>query len=217
MTAPIQIVNEASAGRMSPANIRVYSGVTSVDTYVVVDLMYCGRVTGHVDAITTTLNNLLCKVEATRDGITWFVLVEDFPCPKDVTTQIVYATVIRDVRVSFKPEVAGNHGEYVLQHTETEVSLDPAYRFAFAYEAKTVTSAVAVSLTPATFQDAVVAFITVENNPIRVRYDGTAPTSTEGHYLSPGDMIRLDLSLDLFHFKAIATSGDAKILVTYSR
>jgi len=217
MTAPIQIVNQTTVGNMAAANVRVYSGSTSIDTYVVVDTMFCGRSLTHIDAVTTTVNNLLCKVEGTRDGISWFVLVEDFPCPKDVTTRISYITAIRHIRVSFKPEVAGNHGAYMLQHTDTEVELDPAYRFAFAYESKTVTSAVAVSLTPTTFQDAFVAFITVENNPIRVRYDGTAPTSTEGHYISPGDMMRLDLSLDLFHFKAIATSGDAKILVTYSR
>jgi len=67
----------------------------------------------------------------------------------------------------------------------------------FAYESITV-GASAVSLTNATFNPtgsvppAIRAIITVEDDTIRFRTDGTDPTSSEGHKGKEDDVIILD-------------------------
>jgi hypothetical protein len=120
-------------------------------------------------------------------------------------------------RVSVKPAVAGAHGSCTWQLILNDQVLSAEYRGAFTYESLTITSGAAVPLTLATFDGALTANITVENNPIRVRWDGTAPTTTEGHLLQSGDQLKLDFTADIWHFKAIATGADSKLRVTYSK
>ncbi len=62
------------------------------------------------------------------------------------------------------------------------------------------------------------ALITVEDNPIRLTYDGTTPTSTIGHYVEAGDSIRVNGSISIQNLKFIrATGADAVAQVTYER
>lgn len=90
---------------------------------------------------------------------------------------------------------------------------------AFNYEAVTVSSS-AVGLTSTKYNPsghkAQVAFITVEGAQIRFRYDGTDPTSSEGHLFSPGDVLELIGFENIENFKAIRVgSTDATLRVTY--
>jgi len=90
---------------------------------------------------------------------------------------------------------------------------------AFNYEAVTVSSS-AVGLTSTKYNPsghkAQVAFITVEDAQIRFRYDGTDPTSSEGHIADVGDVIKIEGYDNIANFKAIRTgSSDATIRVTY--
>ena len=83
-----------------------------------------------------------------------------------------------------------------------------------AYESITVSST-AVILTVATYGPRPYAFITVEDNSIRFRLDGTAPTASEGHLANPGDIIHLRNHDQLEDFKAIRTGADAVIKCAY--
>jgi hypothetical protein len=61
--------------------------------------------------------------------------------------------------------------------------------------------------------------ITVEGR-VRFRFDGTAPTGTEGHILNDGDVMYLGSLTQMSQFKAIRHSGesvDAVLKVTYLR
>jgi hypothetical protein len=82
---------------------------------------------------------------------------------------------------------------------------------AIGFQTLTVTNAAAVSLT----YTGTHAIVSVESNSIRVRWDGTAPTTAVGHLLPAGSMLELTGN-DLATFKAIATGSDATISVTYS-
>jgi len=98
---------------------------------------------------------------------------------------------------------------------------------AFASESVTVsTSAVgltAASYAPAGQQAARQAFITVESDEIRYWLDGTAPTSTVGHFASttpPENRIVLNSLSDITNFRAIldtGAGGDATLRVSYFR
>jgi uncharacterized protein YaiE (UPF0345 family) len=90
----------------------------------------------------------------------------------------------------------------------------PTYR-ATGFEPLTVTNAAVVTLTASTYGTATKAIITVADGSIRVRWDGTAPTTTVGHLCDIGTTIEL-LGHDLTHFQAIAVGVDAIITVTYS-
>lgn len=61
------------------------------------------------------------------------------------------------------------------------------------------------------------AFVTVETAQVRFTIDGTAPTTTVGHLLEIGDILKLDSAEDLAAFRAIRTgSTSATIHCTYS-
>ena len=83
-----------------------------------------------------------------------------------------------------------------------------------AYESISVSS-VAVILTVATYGPRPHAVITVEDNSIRFRLDGTAPTATEGHLAEPGDVIHLHNHDQLEDFQAIRTGADAVLKCSY--
>lgn len=99
----------------------------------------------------------------------------------------------------------------LLESIETNVSKTVAVS---GFESITVSNAHAESLTvPAT---ATKAFITTSGNSVRVRWDGTAPTTSVGHLVEIGSVIELD-GHDMTHFQAIAIGSDAVLSVTYSK
>lgn len=67
------------------------------------------------------------------------------------------------------------------------------------------------------------AIITVETDQIRYRYDGTAPTSSEGHLLNPGDVLtfnswiapKRDWSSILKSIQVIRVTADAKLKISW--
>lgn len=61
------------------------------------------------------------------------------------------------------------------------------------------------------------AFITVEANRIRFRYDGGNPTSVAGHLLEAGDSLGLKNNKSIKNLKVIAVNGQATINATYSK
>src|SRR5687767_7915056 len=93
---------------------------------------------------------------------------------------------------------------------------------AFAYEAITV-AATAIgftngTLSPAKAPSAKAAFCTLETAEVRYRYDGTNPSSSEGHLLASGGSITLYGINNLNQFRAIRTTGSSGTLrCTYMR
>ncbi len=77
----------------------------------------------------------------------------------------------------------------------------------------TITSATAVELTAPT--GARYAVVKVISNPIRVRDDGTAPTSVSGFSLEVGDIVNLLSREQIAGFKAIAQDGNAGLEISY--
>lgn len=87
---------------------------------------------------------------------------------------------------------------------------------ASAYESVTVADS-ASGLTSGTYGSATKAEMTLETAQIRVRKDGTDPTSSEGHLVEVGDTITLNSAADIATFKAIRTGATSGVLrVTYS-
>jgi hypothetical protein len=207
----------AVAGVMSPAKALVYTYTTVGNDYVVLGTVSTARMLAQFFTAAVTTNDLLLKVEYTRDGTNYTALVTDFPVAKAASTSFSMQHQALYTRISVKPAVAATHGTVVLTWLLSDLAMAPEISYAFGYESLTITNAVAVALTQATYDAARQAVITIEDNPVRVRWDGTAPTTTEGHLFSAGDSITLQFSADIFHFRAIATAGNAKIRVTYSR
>ncbi len=76
---------------------------------------------------------------------------------------------------------------------------------------------VSTGLTAATLAGRNGAFVTVEDAPIRVQLDGTAPTANDGHLINPGDSFDLESPDELSNFRAIRTgSVSATLQVSYS-
>lgn len=90
---------------------------------------------------------------------------------------------------------------------------------AFAKETITVSST-AIGLTKATYnpaasgRTALVAFMTVAADNIRVWFDGSIPTATVGHLITSGSGLMI-CSADLPKFLAIRQTTDATVSVTY--
>jgi len=93
---------------------------------------------------------------------------------------------------------------------------------AFAYEKITVGATVA-SLSSTEYQPsgevaAHRAVITCEDATCRYRYDGVDPTATEGHQLTPGNVIELEGINNIRRFRAIRdTATDSVLRITYER
>lgn len=63
--------------------------------------------------------------------------------------------------------------------------------------------------------DAARARITVEDNPVRYRYDGGTSTANDGHLLAAGGELILSGNENLQQFSIIRSSGsDATVIVT---
>ena len=86
-------------------------------------------------------------------------------------------------------------------------------------------SSTSVGLTPATFetfestnntrQQSKIATITTENNSIRVRFDGTDPTSSVGHLITAGSALELQSIGQIRNLRMIRVTSDAIATVTY--
>ena len=75
----------------------------------------------------------------------------------------------------------------------------------------------AIGLTAGTYLAATKAEMTLETAQIRVRKDGSDPTTSVGHLVEVGDLIVLNSASDIANFKAIRTgSTSGKLTVTYS-
>lgn len=61
----------------------------------------------------------------------------------------------------------------------------------------------------------IVAHYHPETLPIRYRFDGTAPTTTEGFLLYVGDILVLDQIESIRNFKAIGIGGTSTVKVGY--
>lgn len=60
------------------------------------------------------------------------------------------------------------------------------------------------------------AFITVETNAVRFTVDGTLPTASVGHLLSPGDTLDLESKDEVNEFQVIRQgAADATLFVTF--
>lgn len=58
------------------------------------------------------------------------------------------------------------------------------------------------------------AIVTAETSQMRYRYDGTNPTTSEGHLLEVGQSIEVLGFADIDNFAIIATGSDGTIKVT---
>jgi hypothetical protein len=194
-----------------------FTHTTDSNSYVVIATLPTVNLIALWNNISVTTHDLLFKFEYTRDGSTWYAAIEDYPIAAGASARLSAVRSCMFYRVSVKPAVADTHGSCVWIFTASSLIAPPEYKGAFAYESITVTNAAAIGFTLATMSDGTRANITVEDNPIRIRWDGTSPTTSEGHLLQNGDTMVLDFTADMYHFRAIATGSNAKIRVTYSR
>jgi hypothetical protein len=94
---------------------------------------------------------------------------------------------------------------------------------AYDYEAINATSGAAIGFSssktaPTNGPRPTSVFITVEDNDIRFRVDGTDPTTTEGHKLTTASSGMTITGADnIRKFKAIGISGTGDLKVTYER
>ena len=87
---------------------------------------------------------------------------------------------------------------------------------ASGFETITVTAAAAVGLTSASYSGKRGCFITVEDNAIRYRYDGSDPTDTSGHLIAVGEGRRFMHPTILSTLKMIGQAGGtATVQVSY--
>lgn len=92
----------------------------------------------------------------------------------------------------------------------------------FAFETLTV-STVSLAFTSATYAPAGapaanVALVTLETNPIRFRNDGTAPTASIGHLVSPGQSVEVCGILAVSQMRMIRQgAADGTVMITYLR
>lgn len=109
-----------------------------------------------------------------------------------------------------------NDGKILGGSADTPIIMSLGANDAAAYESVTVADS-AIGLTPSTYGAATKAEMTLETAQIRIRKDGTNPTSLEGHLVYVGDTITLNSAADLATFKAIRTGSTSGVLkVTYS-
>ena len=158
------------------------------------------RLTGHFDAAATSTA----------------VTIGEFTILAGDTHAVLIETMYGAIMVEVKPTVAGQHGKLTTYFYMDTTEHEPV-RQAFAKESITVTNAAAIGFTRDTLDSALEVLLTVEDNPIRVWYDGSTPTTSVGHLLSAGDSMVLTGGIAALNFLAIATGANATLRVTYSR
>lgn len=81
--------------------------------------------------------------------------------------------------------------------------------------ASTITAAkLAINQVGGFVKRAVKAHVSVETNNIRVRWDGTAPDSTTGHLLTPGDTLTVEGESNVSNLSMIRVTNDATVHIT---
>lgn len=129
----------------------------------------------------------------------------------------VYVAVLCIMALVVEHELVHTPLQAAPQHVVAE-QLD-----AIGYELLTVTNAAAVGFTAATSAEARAAACTLEGTAtLRYRYDGTAPTTTEGHLATtPSATAPVALTIqgrnNVVRFRTIATAGNATLRCTYLR
>jgi hypothetical protein len=203
---------------MAGSKAYYFSHTTTTAGYEVIATVTVAGLPGVKNLIAVTTNDLLFKFEYTPDGYTWYTSIEDYPIAAAASASLTAVRNALYYRVSAKAAGGiGAPGSCTWQLISSSIIVDPAFRSAFAYESMTVSNAHAEKFTVATMDGATRANVTVEDNPVRIRWDGTDPTTSEGHLMQAGDAMSLDFTADLWHFRVIATGADAKIRITYSR
>lgn len=72
------------------------------------------------------------------------------------------------------------------------------------------------NVTGGTKRRCVKALFTVETNPVRFRFDGTAPTATVGHLMAAGDSFLVTGDANVSNMRLIRQGGaDGTVMVTY--
>lgn len=206
-----------TAGEMSDRVMWVYTHTNTTDLYEVVATLKAADLANWFHTMVASVQNALVKIEYSRNDTTYYTVVTDMPITAAATAYFTHVQNASNVRISVKNAGAGQNTTIAWTVAASQLPISSEYRWAFTHEAKTVTNAAVVSLTQATYLDAALAIITVENNTIKVRWDGSDPTTTTGHTLQAGDTLKLELTGDIYHFRAIASGADAIIRVTYSR
>ena len=74
-----------------------------------------------------------------------------------------------------------------------------------------LSSAASLTIPP----NATMALVQAETQPVRWRDDATAPTSSVGMILYPGNVVQLNTKKQLTNFRAIQTAASAKLNVVY--
>jgi len=90
-----------------------------------------------------------------------------------------------------------------------------------AYDKETIiVSSTVVRFTQSKIAQCKIAFCTLDPNGGAIRFwmDGSTPTSTEGHYISPGQNIMITGNSNVSNFKAIrASTLDGRLQVSYHK
>jgi hypothetical protein len=199
-----------------------YEALTAVttesDDYAVVGTVEVWDMIKKSLAFKATTKDLVFKIEGYLDpGKTLAaVTITEFTITAGLTHMILIEAMYAYLKISVKPASSGQNGTANVYYFGDRTSHTPP-RIAFAYEALAVTNAAAVGMTRATMDSALEAIVTFEDNPVRVRWDGTAPTTSEGHLFQSGNSLTLNNGVNLLNFKAIATGSSAKMKITYSR
>jgi len=92
---------------------------------------------------------------------------------------------------------------------------------AYEFETLTVTNAAkaftSAKLSATGKENAIRAIVTVEDDSIRYRVDGSDPSATVGHLVYAGGTITIEGITNLTRFRAFRVTTDAKITVSYER
>lgn len=217
------MVSYALAGRTCPPGHTFSYGslddkLTTVNTYETVGTIAAWGAVKKRFLFTVATNDLTIKLigyldpNATLAGVT----IGEFTILAGDTHAVLIETMYGSIAVQVKPAVGGAHGTLTTYFLQDETEHTPG-RVPFAKESITVTNAAAVGFTRDTLDSALEVMVTVENNPIRVWYDGSTPTTSVGHLLASGDSIILTGGIAALNFLAIATGANAILRVTYSR
>lgn len=163
-------------------------------------------------------NDIKFKIMGSYDGVNYDITAQqETTLTANTTTYVHIPDFYASLQISAKSASTGKAGtvDAVLVATShSGLSQSPS---ATGYESLPVTSSAAVSLTSSVYGAASAAVITVEDAPVRVRWDGVSPDISTGHLLQAGDSIELTSATDIRNFEVIATSTAAVIDVTYSR
>lgn len=85
------------------------------------------------------------------------------------------------------------------------------FGYVVSFQTATITTAANLPTIPDT---AVYAMVTIDGTSVRVRSDGTSPTTTVGHLYTSGSHLEISKP-ELANIEFVAVSGSATLSVTY--